>query len=181
MNKLNEYVIRSVLLNDLSKIMKLEKLCFKGSVVESKETILERISYFSDGFLVTTNDKDITGYISSEIWNIKNEIAKSNFELNHKISEKHDLNGNTLYISSFAINPNYQGKGIGKLLFNSLYEKIKENYPSINNSVLVVSENWIPAKNLYEKQGFYEILKLSNFFNPTPNQYETGIVMKKNL
>ncbi len=59
--------------------------------------------------------------------------------------------GLTFHVTDIAILPEYQGKGIGKLIMKSLMEYYVANGPSDGYMSLIADGN---AKYLYEKYGF---------------------------
>lgn len=60
---------------------------------------------------------------------------------------------NEIYIEAAVIHPAYQNKGIGTSLFGELFQYAKNN--NFHKTTLMVIENNIRAKQLYERLGFY--------------------------
>lgn len=58
----------------------------------------------------------------------------------------------TLFIRYIGINPTYQGKGIGLVLFKRIIEKAKENNISAIQSLINIDNP--PSVKLHEKAGF---------------------------
>ncbi|MBC8112058.1 MAG: GNAT family N-acetyltransferase [Verrucomicrobia bacterium] len=53
-----------------------------------------------------------------------------------------------------GVHPDFQGSGIGRLIFEHLLEEVKTKYPEILRVELIVRESNIRAINFYEKIGF---------------------------
>ncbi|WP_424409804.1 ribosomal protein S18-alanine N-acetyltransferase [Pasteurella sp. PK-2025] len=76
---------------------------------------------------------------------------------------------------NLAVDPAYQGKGIGKTLLVHLVETLKEK--GILTLWLEVRESNLVAKTLYEQVGFNEVDIRKNYY-PTPDgKRENAIVM----
>ena len=168
--------IRKANLNDIAGIMTVECLSFPDSVIESQKVFEDRISLFSDGFLVALFENKIIGYISSELWRFSENVPLSNFTLNHPIFETHHGDGEELYISSIAVDPKFRGSGIGKHLFEELLKNVPEKY-NLLSLILLVSSNWERAFSMYQKKGFIEINRIPDFFSLG----EDGIIMRNQL
>ncbi len=164
---------------DIDDIMQIEKESFYTGILESKETFLERIEVYNEGFLVLKeNNNKIIGYICSELWSNNVLLAENTFRLGHSIKAIHNNNGKRLYISSMGIAANYRGHGFGKLLFNHLINTISSEVKDI---ILVVGSKWENAIKIYSNTGFYEVKRIKDFFKPTDNDSFDGIIMKKDL
>jgi len=106
---------------DIDGIMELEHKGFEQSIREEKQVFLERINYFSEGFLLlkdTTHDNKIIGYICSEVWKYNEPILGGYFSLGHSIKDYHRIEESELYISSLVVDPDYHNLGLGKKLFD---------------------------------------------------------------
>lgn len=70
--------------------------------------------------------------------------------------DKFDLteNQNSTLLRSLSINPEYQGKGIGKTAMLTLSDFIKNEFPECTEIVLAVNFNNKNAYDLYLKYGF---------------------------
>lgn len=177
----NNFYIRNVTLNDLNDILKIENDSFIANIREDSETIKERIESFADGFLVlcSKNTNTPIGYISSEIWNYKDNVSVSDFLLGHSIKDAHNIHGNEIYISSMGLLKEVRGKGAGSYLFNSLLNTINNKFPNIKSAILIVSSEWQNAQKIYLKSGFKEICKAPAFFASNNNGCCDGIIMRK--
>ena len=63
-------------------------------------------------------------------------------------------NKNSTLLRSLSINPDYQGKGIGKTSMIILSDFVKDNFPECDEVVLAVNFNNKSAYDLYLKCGF---------------------------
>ncbi|WMW23476.1 N-acetyltransferase [Methanolobus mangrovi] len=147
-------------------------------MAECRDVFLDRMKVFPEGFLVMEIDREIAGYISSEMWEYSENIDTDRFCLNHTIREVHIRGGSELYISSIGILKKYRGKGYGKMLFSELVEQIRSKY-KITSIILIVSVNWDAARKIYENNGFLEIQRINGFFEDDENS--DAIVMRKYL
>ncbi|KFF11785.1 GNAT family acetyltransferase [Chryseobacterium soli] len=70
--------------------------------------------------------------------------------------DKFDLteNKNSVLLRSFSINPQLQGKGIGKSAMMNLDDFVKEHFGECNEIVLAVNEKNSSAYQLYLKTGY---------------------------
>uniref|UniRef100_A9AAC9 GCN5-related N-acetyltransferase n=1 Tax=Methanococcus maripaludis (strain C6 / ATCC BAA-1332) TaxID=444158 RepID=A9AAC9_METM6 len=173
---MEKVVIRNARKNDITEIMNIEYDSFVEGISESKDAFLNRINTFSNGFLVLEVDSEVSGYISSEIWEYSENINEKMFDLNHDIKKVHNINGSELYISSIGILKEHRKKGYGNLLFNELIERVTKQY-KISSMILTVSVKWHAAIRLYEKNGFKEISKIKEFFED--DDCSDGILMRK--
>ncbi len=174
-------IIRNVRRRDIDSIMKIEYESFLPGLREEKDLYLKRIKAFADGFLVA-QDSDtgqIGGYISSELWREDQGVNADVLALGHDPLSVHDQNGKYLYITSFGTLPDWRGKKIGLKLFMALEEKIEKNYPNVIKKILIVSEKWTAARNLYTRQGFKETGRIINFFTPDNLPAEDAVIMMK--
>ncbi|UYW01896.1 GNAT family N-acetyltransferase [Flavobacterium agricola] len=109
-------------------------------------------------YFAVTEYQDFVNYLNNEIENyfvaqINNTIVGCG-GINYKTKEK------TAMISWDIIHPEYQGKGIGKLLLNHRISYIKQNYPTYK---IVVRTSQLVHK-FYEKQGFKLLEIHKNFW-----------------
>lgn len=168
--------IRNAEKSDIETIMLIEHSSFHKNIAESRETFLERIEVFSDGFLVLMIGKKVIGYISSELWEYSEDIDAGKFQLEHSITDTHRNDGSELYISSIGILEECRRSGYGTMLFSELGKKMFANY-RVNSVILIVSENWTAARRIYENNGFRQLQIMSGFFND--NNKSDAIVLRK--
>ncbi len=169
--------LRQANIQDISSIMEIEKQAFTLSIQEKQETFLRRIQTFPQGFLlffIEPNSAPL-GYVASELWS--SYTIPHSFTLEHSASKSHSTNGSILYISSFGLLSNCQGKGWGKLFFQEAISSIISANNQISTIVLLVNENWLGARHIYKSLGFTETHIIPHFF-PT---LEAGIIMEKKL
>ncbi|MFN1217221.1 GNAT family N-acetyltransferase [Chryseobacterium kwangjuense] len=70
--------------------------------------------------------------------------------------DKMDLteNKNSVLIRSLSVNPQFQGKGIGKMAMQIVDDFVRENFPECDEIVLAVNQKNIPAYHMYLKTGY---------------------------
>jgi ribosomal-protein-alanine N-acetyltransferase len=175
------FQIQKAIPNNIDQIMNVEYDSFDVGIVESQSVFQERIDTFAEGFLVIKNDQKIVAYISSEIWPEKSLYTVNDFKLGHSIKSSHHLNGSTIYIASMGVLKSERGKGLGDLLFKTLLTSLKQSYPHLSSAVLIVSTDWQHAQKIYQKNGFQEIGRLENFFNPSSDLFFDAIIMRKEI
>jgi ribosomal-protein-alanine N-acetyltransferase len=176
-------VLETATLDDIDEIMNLEVLGFKPGIVERSDVFLGRIKHFPDGFLLIRDccSRKALGYISSELWIRHETIKEEMFTLNHGIQETHSFLGTEIYVTSMTIHPNYRGCGLGDLIFSGCIRRLKNLYPKIDSSILIVNETWINAKKIYDKKGFEELFRIKGFFTPDSEPPQDALVMRKDI
>lgn len=168
---------RNAIVEDIDGIMEMEQDSFHEEVREKRELFLERIKVFSEGFIIMEIDGKYAGYMTSELWNFKDNREKNDFMINHSIEKCHNCNGKELYITSFAVKSEYRGKNYGKLMFEYFMDKMKEKYKPECIS-LIVAERWVKAVEIYKKNGFKIIEIFENFLEDV-ELHKNFIFMRK--
>lgn len=170
--------VRTGTTSDLEQVMKIETLSFSKSIQETQETFLQRITLSPETFLLFIEDSQtnpkIAGYLTAEFIS-KIPVHQEELALNHKCKNKKT---SIIYISSFALLPEYRGKGNGEKSFKTALNYLKENFnPSI--IILLVNQKWQGACHIYEKSGFIKINTFKNFFpDDEENSFNDGLLMK---
>ncbi len=180
---INEIKFRIVEKSDIDYIMEIEQSSFSKIVCEDKDVFLQRIETFKQGFIVMEYDNEVIGYICSEIWEYSENVDRDKFTFGHLIKDSHKTNGNEIYISSMGILPKVRGYGLGKAMFEFFIKYISELVESPKSIILIVSENWKNARNIYINNGFKEICTFNEFidYRHVPPFKENAIVMRKLL
>lgn len=141
---MNEILIRNAKETDSLDIKELLKITwlhsYKEYIPENIILLINNKFHSEKRIIAQVNDKNIIFKVAE----INNEIIGT-ISLN-RLSED-EFNLNRLYI-----NPNFQGKSIGKKLLNSSLNEFK-----INKITLEVLKNNIRAINFYKSLGFKEI------------------------
>lgn len=181
------YPIAQAKIADIEEIMRIEDACFSPGIRESRDVFIDRISTFPDGTLVMRQNigsaRDCAGYLSSEIWNEVPACLHEAWGLGHSAKDRHAADGEILYISSFAVDPAFRGKGAGRFFFQESLDRICWANPRIKKVVFIVNETWVAARRIYETEGFAYTGKLELFFAPEkPDGKRTdALVMEKSL
>jgi len=184
-------IIRKAELSDLKSIMTIEMASFIPEIREDESVFKQRILRCPDLFLVFEEKKvkegqtffNTAGYLSAEIMN---HIPKKADEL--KLGHIPADIGNKIekgdrpfvYISSFALLPEYRGEGNGKKIWNDSLEYFKERIQP-EGFLLLVNELWAGARHIYEKSGFSTVNSFENFFPSEDGQFSNGILMQNLL
>ena len=180
---MNVFSIRTVVKSDIDFITQIEEKAFSNSIREERKIFLNRINIFAEGFLIFEYNFKPAGYLSSELWK---SFPKSEKEcsllcnLNHSIDSVFASDGQILYISSFAILPEFRGKGNGFFLFRDALNYFEHNF-NLTDFVLTVNEEWKGAKRIYDKCGFREVFKVRKMFENSAGCFSDGIFMQKSI
>jgi len=160
----------------IEEIMHVEESCFIPEIQEEKEVFLSRIETGLFFIFRDTAAGKIAGYISAEYMENIPESSRD-IALNHKPCGK---SAGIIYISSFALLPEYQGTGLGKEMWDRCCERFSE-LSGVNKLVLLVNEEWKGAFHIYEKSGFEKNKVFEGFFPGVEGKKTDGIFMVKRL
>lgn len=173
------FTLKTASLTDLDDILRVEKESFVPDIQESRETFLQRLAVFPDGFIVFEHEKTKAGYLCSELWDgipAGTEI----FSVGHDIRTSHCQSGSVLYISSFALLQEFRGKGNGSRLFCAAVRRLVQKL-TVKTVVLMVNENWKNARFIYEKAGFQTYAVFDEAFPKGGGVFERGLLMKADV
>ncbi|WP_147635149.1 N-acetyltransferase [Treponema pectinovorum] len=171
---------------DLPQIMNIERASFIPQIQESEKTFEKRLNIFPNGFLLLQDASEQTikekrtaqnaGYFCSEIWQT---IPTDNdfFTLGHDPAKLHADNGIVLYVSSFALFPEYRGKNLATQFFKDCLCTICKTFPKIKTVLLLVNSEWTGAKKIYKNLGFTKLRILKDFFPSLHADFSDGILM----
>lgn len=174
-------IFRAALPSDIRAIMDIESVSFDAATRESEAVFLSRIEICENCFIVFEDVERhrICGYFSAEKWERIPDSDKA-FSLEHDPVSSHRPAGSVLYLSSFALLPEYRGCGIGKKLFAQSVEHFSSGNPEVKTALLLVNEAWRGARHIYRKNGFSELRRIENFF-AEDGVKTAGIIMTKAL
>lgn len=159
---------RRATLTDIPEIMRIERESFAVSIQESSEVFVKRIRV-CEGFVRVLEMIDspaatrTIGYLSAELTHLPAAPHASLFSLGHDPATTHRPDGDTLYVSSFAIEEKSRG-GMGKLCFSLALKDIVKEHPVIGKVSLLVNEEWRSAHRIYTSLGFKERSVFPLFF-----------------
>ncbi len=140
------YTTRPAIASDINNILKLYQKVgkqFGGIIRVLDEITLDYVREF-----VANSKQD--GLILMTINPNNNQIIAEIHAYRVRLSAfRHILTDLTI-----VVDPDFQGKKIGKLLFNEFLETVKANYPHILRVELFVRENNTNAIRFYSKLGF---------------------------
>jgi ribosomal-protein-alanine N-acetyltransferase len=176
--------LREAKRDDLPVIMELEHEGFKDGVREERKTFEERLTCFPEGFFVLTVPGELApiGYICAEIWRSMPEKGDFGpFTLDHSLAQSHDKGGDTIYISSQTVHPEFRGAALGEFMFRRCIEEIYGSHPRLKNCLLLVNEDWHGARKIYVRCGFKTREIVSDFFVDNGVASRAGEVMERPL
>jgi len=171
---------------DIETIMMIERASFIPAIQEKQSVFEERMSVFPEGFLLLTDNSPQTikehriaqtaGYFCCEIWDYV-PGDDSFFELGHDPSKVHNSKGKVLYVTSFALFPQYRGGGNGKFFFENALKSLCTGFPQVETLLLLVNEEWTGARKIYTSLGFKELRTIKGFFPSLQKDSSDGILM----
>lgn len=178
---------------DIDGIMRVEEASFAPGIREGRSVFIDRIRAFPEGNLVlrepVSEGDAVRGYFSSEIWDSVPTRA-DDWALGHLAQGRHCTDGRVLYVSSFAIAPSphsVKGSGLGHVFFNAALERILDGRENLEKIVLIVNEDWLAARHIYETGNFRYTGMLKGFFRPdacrvdAKNPPQDALIMERTL
>lgn len=172
------FKLRCATLADLEAVMALETAGFAPGIVEEADVFAQRIATFPEGFLLAENGQQKPcGYFCTEIWSDWDLNDPARFDLGHNIVDWLDQQGETLYLASMTIAPQQRGSGLGRALFRTGLEHMAQAFPQLREAILIVNEHWLEARTIYASEGFGEVARLADFFQPEDDLAGDAIVM----
>ncbi|MGN0740883.1 MAG: GNAT family N-acetyltransferase [Treponema sp.] len=180
---MNVFSMRTAVKSDIDFVMQIEEKSFSSSIKEERKIFLKRINLFANGFLIFEHNFKPAGYLSSELWQALPQNEKEfslSCGLNHGIESVFALDGKILYISSFAILPEFRGKGSGFSMFSDALNYFERTF-DLTDFVLTVNEEWNGARRIYDKCGFREVFKVRKMFENSAGCFSDGIFMRKSI
>ncbi|MFC1454882.1 GNAT family N-acetyltransferase [Candidatus Undinarchaeota archaeon] len=147
-------VIRQANNTDLLAAHEVERKAYNEAEAASLERFEERLEKFSDGFLLAELGGKIVGIVNSATLD-KEDISDE--ELKEMIG--HVPGGKNIVIFTFAILPEFQGKGISKPLMDEFIKRSKE---SGKEKILLICKDTLV--DYYKKYGFINLGKSKSTF-----------------
>jgi ribosomal protein S18 acetylase RimI-like enzyme len=124
----------------------------------SRQTLMNRLNMFSDGFLIVKHTHQLIGYIESCICF---EQSFSRYRDICQFSDIHHPEGNILFVIFIGVDERFQKMGVGSFLLSALKSRIKNRYPHIQKIHLVSKEQYV--NTFYRKNGFQKIKSLPDY------------------
>ena len=172
---MEKLALRKAVAEDIDKIMQIEEESFLPGIREERSVFKKRLELCPETFLMLVFEKERAGYLCAEYIKKIPENAKD-ILLGHEPEKEYS---SIIYLSSFAILPEFRGRGNGEAFWN-LSMKYFSSLSGVEKLVLLVNENWSKARKIYEKSGFKQIKIFKDFFE-SEGKKEDGILMEKNL
>lgn len=164
----DSYAIRHARPSDISAIMELEARGFHGGIREEESVFRARLAAFPAGFVVLERDGRVLGYLCAERWAEQAPLRPESFALGHDPGPRYAANGRVLYLASITVDPALRGTGLGRRLFVDGSALVRAACPEVALELLVVNEEWLGARHIYEQAGFSEVGRLPGFFPSAP-------------
>lgn len=159
--------IRPMKLEDIDKILEIQKLCFPGMEPWKRSHLESHLTIFPEGQIVAELDGEVIGSCSSLRINFDeyddrhtwNDVTDNGFITNH------DPNGSNLYGIEVMVHPNYRRMKVG----NRLYEARKELARKLNLKSIIIGGR-IPNYHLYKDEmsarEYVEAVKKHKIYDP---------------
>jgi ribosomal protein S18 acetylase RimI-like enzyme len=112
-NKLTTFHFRQANAQDIQRCYDIESSAYEGDEAATKEKIALRIEQYPQGFLVVEQADEIIGFINS---GCAHKVTMSDHEFKELVG--HDPLALNVVIMSVVVAPEYQGKGIAKMLMH---------------------------------------------------------------
>jgi ribosomal protein S18 acetylase RimI-like enzyme len=165
-----KYTVRKGKPSDLHKIVTLYRTVAarSGGIAREADEVTETyvINFIEkslkSGIILAIEDPDNPEALIAEVHTYKPEIKV----FSHIFS---DL--------TIAVHPDYQGKGLGKLLFRTLLQETESNHPEIVRVELIARESNKKAIEFYKKIGFNIEGRLENRICDKNGKLEADIPM----
>lgn len=149
--------------------MKVEEESFIPEIREEQNVFEKRIETCPELFLVFIDEEtdQVGGYLCAEFCN-RIPSTKEALALGH--SPINTASRSFIYISSFAILPEYRGNGLGEKLWNEALDYFTElTSDTLKAFILLVNSKWKNAAKIYDKSGFFTIRLFQDFFGDGGN------------
>lgn len=141
-----ELFIRPAACPDLPELSRIESACFPPEEAASERSIRERLAAFPDCFLIAFANGNAVGLVNgcaTDLPRIEDRLFED--------ASLHDPNGKNQMVFSLAVDPAFQGKGIGSALLSRF---IEESRTAGRKSVVLTCKE--------EKLGYYRRFGFEN-------------------
>ena len=164
------YKIRQANSDDLNKIYALYKKVASATtgLARSKDEITEQ---YIQSFMKNSSDSGVGLVIDNP--ESSNEIIA---EIHcYKLVPK--TFSHVLSELTIAVDPDHQGKGIGRMIFTHLLDLIKHNRPDVLRVELISRETNLKAISFYKSLGFNQEGRFENRIRSNETEFEADIPM----
>jgi predicted acetyltransferase len=155
------FKVRNLINEDILDVMSLQKQVYTKDLQEDNRVFIQILNVFPEGVSGVFYGDTLAGYLFSHPY-ILNQIKPLNSSLYFTGNE------NCLYLHDMAILPNYQGKGLTKLLFQRFLLTSTKN--DFEMQCLVAVQN---SFNFWGNFGFKRVFEVNDL------GYSNGIYMQK--
>lgn len=172
----SDFVIAPACHEDLTAIMRLERLGFAAEIVESETVFRARLDTFPDGFLVLRESAggNARGYICMERWASDPGADRAAYVLGHDPALRYSPTGTVLYIASMTIDPALRGLKLGAGFFRESRARVLRQASEIRLELLLLHGSWQSARRIYASEGFQVRSVIPDFFPALPTDGPDG-------
>lgn len=165
----SKFKIRQAEISDFSEIKTLYRAVAKtiGGIARTEEEI-------TDAYIKRNIENALAKGISFVVEDTETSILIGEIHC-YKLEPK--VFNHVLSELTIVVHPNYQGKGIGKMLFTELLNFVKSKKKDILRVELIARESNKKAIRFYESMGFKIEGRLANRISNTDGSYEADIPM----
>lgn len=165
----SKFKIRQSVISDFSEIKTLYQTVAKtiGGIARTEEEI-------TDAYVKRNIENALAKGISFVVEDTEASILIGEIHC-YKLEPK--VFNHVLSELTIVVHPNYQGKGIGKMLFTELFNLIKTKKPEIIRIELIARESNKKAISFYESIGFKKEGRLEKRISNTDGTFEADIPM----
>lgn len=139
-------VIREANMRDLERINEIEEICFPKEEAATKESLTERLKYYSNHFFVLEDNGKIVSFVNglvTDTEHLEDEMYEN--------ASLHDEKGNWQMIFGVDTIPEYRGKGCAGMLLKHIIEIARSQ--GRKGLVLTCKDHLV---NYYAKFGFID-------------------------
>ncbi|MDZ4228019.1 MAG: GNAT family N-acetyltransferase [Candidatus Levybacteria bacterium] len=118
---MTEYVKSHSLHQFWDGIMHVENTVWPADFQSSVDVFKSRMKVFPQGFIIAEKEGVIKGFTTSQIVNYDPEIKKTWYEITDhgNLVNTHIPSGDSLYVASVSVAPEFQGQGVGTQLIEA--------------------------------------------------------------
>ena len=128
--------IRTATLNDIDVITNIEAICFPASEAASRDSFIDRVSTFANGFYLAELGGQVIGFVNGALTN-KTHIEDEFFES----MSNHDDDGKNFVIFGLDVLPDFQHNGYARKLMTYLIQECTSK--GLNRIILTCKDHLI--------------------------------------